>query len=96
MKTNFYTGVVLDLLLFSMSQTMDFVSYEYIIFIQMQNGDRRKNASKTEDGHWVFSPFLHSVVFVLLDPFNICEVCRFASQNNYYSHWQLFTHSRAC
>lgn len=68
---------------------MDFVSYKYIIFIQMQNGDRRKDASKTENGHSVFSPFLHGVVFVLSGPFHICEVCRFASQSNYYSHGQL-------
>jgi len=26
---------------------MDFISYEYIVFIQMQNGSRRKDVSKT-------------------------------------------------
>lgn len=41
-KSNFYTGTVLELLLFSPSQTRDFFSYEYLIFIQIQSGDRRK------------------------------------------------------
>lgn len=62
----------------------------------MQNGDRRKDASKVENGYSVFSPFLHGVVFVLSDPFHICEVCKYASQSNYYSRWQLFNLSRAC
>lgn len=34
------------LLIFSPSQAMDVVSYEYIIFIQMQNWDRRKDAPR--------------------------------------------------
>lgn len=73
--------IVLDLLLFSPSQTMDFVSFKYIVFIQMQNVDGRKDASETENGHIVFSAFLHGVIFVLSDAFPICEVCRSASQS---------------